>query len=156
MAPVGGSAKGFWDTKQSRYLIWHVSAIRAGFSLAREVAVDTELEILLEAPAREYEAMRQAALVNVTGLTAAAAQQALDQHHISGPPSPRPPPTRPLLPSFLELASGVRGLEIWVCNSPHAQTTGTPNGCLTPRNTVFLFLPQARWTSTPCFTFHRP
>ena len=54
MAPVGGAAKGFWDAKQDRYLIWHVSAIRAGFSLAREVAVDTELEILLEAPAREY------------------------------------------------------------------------------------------------------
>ena len=81
MAPVGGSAKGFWDEERSRYLIWHASAIRAGFSLAREVTVDRELEILIETPAREYEAMRQAPLVNATGLAVATAQQALDTLH---------------------------------------------------------------------------
>ncbi len=79
MAPVGGSAKGFWDEERSRYLIWHVSAVRAGFSLAREVTVDTDLEILLETPAREYAAMRQAAWVNKTDLSVALAQQLLDR-----------------------------------------------------------------------------
>ena len=49
--------------------------------MAREVTVDTELEILIEAPAREYEAMRQAPLANATGLTAATAQRALDKLH---------------------------------------------------------------------------
>lgn len=79
MAPVGKAAKGFWDEERSRYLIWHVSAVRAGFSLAREVTVDTDLEILLENPAREYAAMRQAGRCNATGLSIAVAQQLLDK-----------------------------------------------------------------------------
>jgi hypothetical protein len=79
MAPVGKAAKGFWDEERSRYLIWHKSAVRAGFTLAREVTVDIDLEILLENPAREYVAMRQAALVNETGLSVALAQQLLDK-----------------------------------------------------------------------------
>ena len=49
--------------------------------MAREVTVDRELEILIETPAREYEAMRQAPLVNATGLAVATAQQALEKLH---------------------------------------------------------------------------
>ena len=48
LGPVGGSAKGFWDDINSRYLIWHVSAIRCGFTLAREVSLDADLQVLLE------------------------------------------------------------------------------------------------------------
>ena len=51
----GGSSagKGFYDESAGRNLLW-VSSHRQGFTLAREITVDHQLEILLSYPAQEY------------------------------------------------------------------------------------------------------
>jgi len=72
------SGKGFWHSPLKRYLLWlsaHVA--HGGFTLAREVALDPALGVLLSNPAREYAALRRETLANATGCSVASANASL-------------------------------------------------------------------------------